>query len=174
MKTVFAKSVPGRTGVIPQKPQKSAADMLPAGLLRKNRPALPEMSELDVVRHYSLLSKRNFSVDTNFYPLGSCTMKYNPKFSEAASGLPGFAHTHPLLAQVDGGEALAAGCLEAVWDCEQLLQEVNARLFRLCVHDAYLIPACCADGCARGAASLLIQQELDRFLSDRGDPEPDA
>lgn len=57
---------------------------------------------------------------------------------------------------------------------EQLLQEVNARLFRLCVHDAYLIPACCADGCARGAASLLIQQELDKFLSDRGDPEPDA
>ena len=125
MKTVFAKSVPGRTGVIPQKPQKSAADMLPAGLLRKKRPALPEMSELDVVRHYSLLSKRNFSVDTNFYPLGSCTMKYNPKFSEAASNLPGFAHTHPLLAQVDGGEALAAGCLEAVWECEQLLQEVT-------------------------------------------------
>ena len=57
---------------------------------------------------------------------------------------------------------------------EQLLQEVNARLFRLCVHDAYLIPACCADGCARGAASLLIQQELDKFLSDRGDSEPDA
>jgi glycine dehydrogenase subunit 2 len=99
--------------------------MLPADLLRRKRPALPELSELDVVRHYSLLSHRNFSVDTNFYPLGSCTMKYNPKFCETASALPGFAHTHPLLPQIEGGEPFAAGCLKAVWECERLLREVT-------------------------------------------------
>lgn len=125
MDTVFAKSVPGRTGVIPQKPDKSARDMLPEGLLRTKRPALPELSELDVVRHYSHLSRMNYSVDTNFYPLGSCTMKYNPKFTEYAVTAPGFAHLHPLLPQVDGGEALAQGNLEAIWLTEQLLQEVT-------------------------------------------------
>jgi glycine dehydrogenase subunit 2 len=125
VKTVFAKSVPGRTGVLPQAPEKSAADMLPADLLRAAPPALPELSELDVVRHYSLLSQRNFSVDTNCYPLGSCTMKYNPKFCEAAAALPGFTGAHPLLARIEGGEALAAGCLEAIWECEGLLREVT-------------------------------------------------
>ncbi len=125
MKTVFAASVPGRTGVLPPKPEKSAADMLPQGLLRGKRPALPELSELDVVRHFTLLSQKNYSVDTNFYPLGSCTMKYNPKFTEYASSTPGFLNTHPMAAQLEGGEALTQGCLEAVWKTEQLLQEVT-------------------------------------------------
>ncbi|MDL2317114.1 aminomethyl-transferring glycine dehydrogenase subunit GcvPB, partial [Desulfovibrio sp. OttesenSCG-928-A18] len=125
MKTVFAKSVPGRTGVIPEMPARRAQDILPAGLLRAGRPALPELSELDVVRHYSHLSRLNYSVDTNFYPLGSCTMKYNPKFAEVGASLPGFCRPHPLLAQLDGGEALAAGNLEAIWLTEQLLQEVT-------------------------------------------------
>lgn len=125
MQTVFAKSVPGRTGVIPPKADQSAAGMLPHHLLRKTRPALPELSELDVVRHYSNLSRQNYSVDTNFYPLGSCTMKYNPKFTEVGAALPGFARLHPLLAQVEGGESLAAGCLEAIWESERLLCEVT-------------------------------------------------
>lgn len=125
MNTVFAKSVPGRKAVVPAKPAKSAADMLPAELLRQSPPALPELSELDVVRHYSHLSRLNYSVDTNFYPLGSCTMKYNPKFAEVGASLPGFSRLHPLVAQVDGGEALSAGSLEAIWQTEQLLQEVT-------------------------------------------------
>ena len=125
MKTVFAKSVSGRVGVLPHKPEQSAASMLPAGLLRGARPALPELSELDVVRHFSQLSRRNYGVDTNFYPLGSCTMKYNPKFTEAAAAQPGFAHTHPMLPQIDGGEPLAAGCLQVIWETEQLLHEVT-------------------------------------------------
>lgn len=99
--------------------------MLPEGLLRKSRPALPEVSELDVIRHYTSLSRLNYSVDTNFYPLGSCTMKYNPKFAEVGASFPGFLQPHPLLPQVEGGEALAAGCLEAVWETEQLLKEVT-------------------------------------------------
>ncbi|MDL2267624.1 aminomethyl-transferring glycine dehydrogenase subunit GcvPB [Desulfovibrio sp. OttesenSCG-928-G15] len=125
MKTVFAKSIPGRTGVVPPATVKTAAQMLPAALLRKERPKLPELSELDVVRHYSNLSKLNYSVDTNFYPLGSCTMKYNPKFAEVSASLPGFSRLHPLTAQVEGGEALSQGCLEAIWETEQLLQEVT-------------------------------------------------
>ena len=125
MKTIFAESVAGRTAVLPAMPDKRAADMLPAALLRADRPALPEVSELDVVRHYTRLSQMNYSVDTNFYPLGSCTMKYNPKFTETAAAQPGFAHTHPLLPEIEGGGDLAAGCLEAVWRTEQLLQEIT-------------------------------------------------
>ena len=125
MQTVFAASVPGRTGVLPAMPDKRAADMLPGELLRQARPALPELSELDVVRHYSNLSRQNYSVDTNFYPLGSCTMKYNPKFAEVGASLPGFSNLHPLTAQIEGGEPLAAGSLEAIWESERLLQEVT-------------------------------------------------
>lgn len=125
MKTVFAQSVPGRTGVLPPRPAQKAGDMLPANLLRASRPGLPELSELDVVRHYSRLSRRNYGVDTNFYPLGSCTMKYNPKFTEAAAALPGFSRTHPLLAQIGDNAQAAAGCLEALWEAERLLREVT-------------------------------------------------
>lgn len=70
--------------------------MLPEALLRKSAPRLPQCSELDVVRHFTNLSKLNYSVDANFYPLGSCTMKYNPKFTEYVAALPGFArHASP-------------------------------------------------------------------------------
>lgn len=125
MNTIFSQSVPGRTGCVLPKAEKSAADMLPAGLLRTEPPALPEVSELEVVRHFTRLSTLNYSVDANFYPLGSCTMKYNAKFTESAAALPGFVNTHPLLPQLPGGEALSQGCLEAVWLVEQLLQEVT-------------------------------------------------
>lgn len=125
MKTLFSQSVPGRTGVLPAKPQKHVQDMLPANLLRKKRPALPEVSELDVVRHFTRLSQLNFSVDTNFYPLGSCTMKYNPKVTEKIAANPGFAGQHPLVAEIPGGAVLAAGNLEAIWYTEELLKEVT-------------------------------------------------
>ena len=82
MKTIFAKSVPGRCAWEIESEAPKAAQMLPANLLRKAPPRLPECSELDVVRHFTGLSKLNYSVDANFYPLGSCTMKYNPKFTE--------------------------------------------------------------------------------------------
>lgn len=125
MKTVFAQSVKGRTAVVPAKPGKSAADLLPKELLRASAPGLPEMSELDVVRHFTRLSKRNYSVDSNFYPLGSCTMKYNPKFMEHVASLPGFTRLHPLYPQLPGGEALAQGALEAMHMAEELLCEVT-------------------------------------------------
>lgn len=125
MKTVFRQSVPGRTGVIPATLAKRAADMLPAELLRKNAPKLPELSELDVVRHFTRLSRLNYCVDGNFYPLGSCTMKYNPKFTEHVAGLPGFARLHPLFPYLPNGECLVQGALEAMYMAEDMLCEVT-------------------------------------------------
>ena len=116
MKTIFAESVEGRRAAgyaVPvDENAPKAADMLPADLLRKNPPRLPQCSELDVVRHFTGLSKLNYSVDANFYPLGSCTMKYNPKFSEYVCALPGFARLHPLLAQLPRTTIYTQGALQ--------------------------------------------------------------
>jgi len=103
---IFELSVPGRPGVEFPKPDVPEAK-LPASLTRKDLP-LPELSEVDVTRHFIHLSKLNYSVDTGFYPLGSCTMKYNPKCNEEAARLPGFAFTHPLqpIETVQGNLAL--------------------------------------------------------------------
>lgn len=125
MKTVFAKSVPGRSAALPAAPTKKAADMLPASLLRGNPTRLPEMSELDVVRHFTGLSRLNYSVDGNFYPLGSCTMKYNPKYTEYVAALPGFTRLHPLMAQLKGAGQYTQGALEVMWETERLLCEIN-------------------------------------------------
>lgn len=91
--TIYELSSPGRTGVNYPEPdvERSA---LPEGLVRENLP-LPELSELDVVRHFTNISKLNYSIDGGFYPLGSCTMKYNPKINEEIARMPGFAFTHP-------------------------------------------------------------------------------
>ncbi|MBO4317042.1 MAG: aminomethyl-transferring glycine dehydrogenase subunit GcvPB [Mailhella sp.] len=125
MKTLFAKSAAGRKGVLPPMPAQRAAEMLPASLLRAERPALPELSELDVVRHFTGLSHKNFSVDGNFYPLGSCTMKYNPKFMEHAAALPGFTGLHPLTARTKAGSALVQGALAVLFETERMLCAVT-------------------------------------------------
>lgn len=93
-RTIYELSSPGRTGVTFPAPDVPST-ALPDALLRKDLP-LPELAEVDVVRHYVNLSKLNYSVDGGFYPLGSCTMKYNPKINEDVARLPGFAFTHPL------------------------------------------------------------------------------
>ena len=129
MKTIFELSVAGRRGV-----ELPAADVsesalkaaqLPKGLLRAEPAELPEVSEVDAVRHFTNLSRMNFGVDVGFYPLGSCTMKYNPKFTEAASRLPGFASIHPLLPQLPGGAAMAQGGLELLYETDRLLSEIT-------------------------------------------------
>ena len=104
--TIYELSSPGRTGVTFPDPDVPLA-RLPETLLRKDLP-LPELAEVDVVRHYIALSKYNYSVDGGFYPLGSCTMKYNPKINEDTARLPGFAFTHPLqpIETVQGNLAL--------------------------------------------------------------------
>ncbi len=93
--TLFELSSPGRTGVTFPQPDVPRFDLPDESLLRDDLP-LPELAEVDVVRHYTALSRYNYSVDTGFYPLGSCTMKYNPKINEDTCRLPGFLFTHPL------------------------------------------------------------------------------
>ncbi|MDD4621779.1 MAG: aminomethyl-transferring glycine dehydrogenase subunit GcvPB [Kiritimatiellae bacterium] len=125
---IFDKSVPGRRAVtIPRlSPAELEAPLnLPEGLLAEVLPGLPEVSELDVIRHFTALSQQNFSVDTNFYPLGSCTMKYNPRVCEKIAALDGFAGLHPLLPQLCCGGTLTQGALEALWQTERLLCELT-------------------------------------------------
>ncbi|HNY77471.1 MAG: aminomethyl-transferring glycine dehydrogenase subunit GcvPB [Sedimentisphaerales bacterium] len=125
MKLLFEKSVPGRRGVGPGPSDVPTTIHLNGDLLRDRCAALPELSELDVVRHFTELSRRNFGVDTNFYPLGSCTMKYNPKVAERIAGYPGFSHLHPLLPQLRMGDMLAQGALAILYEMDLLLREIT-------------------------------------------------
>ena len=96
-KLIFDLSKDGRQGYsLPVNKWEASVSELPSGLLRGASPALPQVSELDVVRHYTNLSQMNFGVDSGFYPLGSCTMKYNPKINEEIAAMPAFAGLHPL------------------------------------------------------------------------------
>ena len=94
-RTLMARSKPGRTGVALSASDVPPQTMPPSSMLRDDL-ELPEVTEGEVVRYFTYLSQLNFSVDTNFYPLGSCTMKYNPRINEAVAALPGFAMAHPL------------------------------------------------------------------------------
>ncbi len=123
MQLIFEQSVPGRHGTaVPRNDVPRAGD-LPAGLLRQEPAGLPEVSELDVVRHFTALSRRNLAVDTTFYPLGSCTMKYNVKAIEEAAGL--FAAVHPLLAVLPTGERFVQGALGVIHQLSRLLAEIT-------------------------------------------------
>src|ERR1700694_3959886 len=88
-------------------------------MLRKDPAPLRELSEIEIVRHYTHLSQRNFGVDTGFYPLGSCTMKYNPKLNEDMAALPGFARIHPL--QPDN---TVQGAIQLIYELERYLSEI--------------------------------------------------
>ncbi len=124
MSVIFDKSVPGRRGVrLPECDVPKSASV-PESYLRKTPLKLSELSELDVVRHFTELSRRNYGVDTNFYPLGSCTMKYNPKFTEAIANMKGFSSLHPLLPQLRRGGMLTQGALAVLYELEQLLCEI--------------------------------------------------
>jgi glycine dehydrogenase subunit 2 len=125
MKLIFEKSVPGRRGVLPAPSDVPICINIRTDLLRERSAELPELSELDVIRHFTELSRRNFGVDTNFYPLGSCTMKYNPKVNERIAGYPGFAHLHPLLPQLCMGGMLTQGALAILYDMDLLLREIT-------------------------------------------------
>ena len=121
---LFEMSRPGRQGYsLPSNdvPEKSLDELLPKKVQRTKALELPELSEVGVVRHYTELSTRNFGVDTGFYPLGSCTMKYNPKINEEAAALPGFAFMHPCQP-----EETTQGALELLHNFEQGLKELTA------------------------------------------------
>jgi len=117
---IFEKGATGRYASA-QAP-KSVADVtaIPEGLRRKQPANLPEVSELQAVRHFTNLSRKNFSIDTQFYPLGSCTMKYNPRGAHKAASLPGFLSRHPL-----APESHSQGYLSCVYDLQEVLKEVT-------------------------------------------------
>ena len=125
MKLIYEESTPKRRGVIPPKSGIECQTKVPESLRRKEKAPLPEVSELDVVRHYTNLSRLNYSVDTNFYPLGSCTMKYNPKVNEQVARLEGFTTLHPYLSLVPGGPEKVQGALETIYETEQKLCEIT-------------------------------------------------
>ena len=124
---IFARSRPDRRAVRFAQPSEAARaaaasqPQLPESAVRASAPRLPEVSELDLLRHFNRLSHLNHAIDLGFYPLGSCTMKYNPKVNEWAARLPGFADSHPLDPAV-----LSQGSLELMWLLAELLKEISA------------------------------------------------
>ncbi len=119
---IFEMGAPGRRAATLYEmdvPAPPLADLLPQSALRADPAPLPEVSEIEIVRHFTHLSQRNFSVDTGFYPLGSCTMKYNPKINEDMAALPGFARIHPL-----ADPSLTQGAIKLLVDLEAMLAEI--------------------------------------------------
>jgi glycine dehydrogenase subunit 2 len=125
MKLIFEESKKGRRGAkLPSSdvPQKAK---IPSKFRREADADLPSVTEPEAVRHFTNLSKMNFGVDSHFYPLGSCTMKYNPKFTERIAGLAEFTSLHPLMPQLVKGSALTQGALEIIYDLEKALCEIT-------------------------------------------------
>ena len=147
MQLIFEKSVPGRgTEYLPSCDVPEVS--LPEGLGRKAPPKLPELSETDVSRHYTQLCQRVYGVNCGFYPLGSCTMKYNPRIDEEMAALPGFTGVHPL-----APEAATQGCREVLSTAKKLLCEITG------MEDMTFQPAAGAHGEFTGV--LLIKQYHD-------------
>lgn len=120
---IFEKSRPGASAspfIDIEKAASEAAALLPRGMLRGSRPTLPEVSEPEVIRHYTRLSQLNYGVDGGFYPLGSCTMKYNPKINEDVASLPGFTSAHP-----HQDEHFSKGCLKLMGELARMLGEIS-------------------------------------------------
>jgi glycine dehydrogenase subunit 2 len=120
--TIYERSVPGRrAATVPPAgvPERPLAELIPKHLLRAEGPRLPEVSEPEIVRHYNRISRRNFDLDTGPYPLGSCTMKHNPRLNEKVAALPGHARLHPAQDPMR-----AQGALELMWRLERALSEL--------------------------------------------------
>ena len=125
MDLIFEKSRTGSGSFKEWKNDVPIKAKIPEKYARKTELRVPELSESEVVRHYTNLSRMNFSVDTHFYPLGSCTMKYNPKISEKIAKWEEFTNLHPLLPQLRGGGMLTQGALEVIYRLEELLCEIT-------------------------------------------------
>lgn len=123
MELIYEKSRPGARAI-----RLDALDVpqaaLPPELCRKEAAQLPEIAEIDVIRHFTNLSRRNFGVDSHFYPLGSCTMKYNPKLAEAVAADPAFNTLHPHLASTEAYWPSCQGALQIIWETESVLAEI--------------------------------------------------
>ncbi len=131
MKLIYEKSVSGRRAVSAfgsagrDVKTSSVKKQIPDQFLREKPAELPEVPEISVVRHFTNLSRQNFCIDTHFYPLGSCTMKYNPRACEAVAGLPGFIHLHPLWPQLRHGGQLMQGALKLLYETDRMLSELT-------------------------------------------------
>ena len=153
MKLIYEQSRPGRrASSLPQYDLPSVD--VPAELRREHAPRLPELSEPELVRHFTALSTRNFGIDTGFYPLGSCTMKHNPRVNERVVMLPGFKDLHP-----HQEEESAQGALELMWRLQEILQEVSG------LHACSLQPAAGSQGELTG---LMLMRA---YFQDRGEGE---
>jgi glycine dehydrogenase subunit 2 len=117
---IFELSKPGRRNPSQAPESRGDAGAIPQGLLRVRPPLLPEVSELDAVRHYTALSQKNFSIDTHFYPLGSCTMKYNPRACNELAMLPAFLARHP-----DAPDDTGQGFLACLFELQEMLEDVT-------------------------------------------------
>src|SRR5690242_12622797 len=135
---LFETSRPGRrTAILPRcdVPERPIDTLIPSKHRAQAAPPLPELGELDVVRHYTNLSTSNMNIDANFYPLGSCTMKYNPKRNERLAALPGLAALHPYQE-----EGTLQGMLQLLYEMQQSLAEIAG------LHAVSLQPAAGAQG----------------------------
>ena len=151
-KLLFERNSAGRSAVSWPAEEAEGGAGIPARLLRDDIAGFPELGELDVVRHFTQISQRNFGIESQFYPLGSCTMKYNPKVNEVVARLPGFAQIHPLAA----AESLQ-GALALLYDLEKMLAEISGMDY-VCLQ-----PSAGAQGELTGL--MLIRA----CLADRGD-----
>jgi glycine dehydrogenase subunit 2 len=140
---IFEHSQPGRRNPSQAPLAKAAVRDIPANLLRSKRPLLPEVSEMQTVRHYTRLSQKNFSIDTQFYPLGSCTMKYNPRACNSLAMLPQFLGRHPAAPASTG-----QGFLGCMYELQEMLKEVTG------MKAVSLTPAAGAQGEFAGVAMI--------------------
>jgi glycine dehydrogenase subunit 2 len=153
VKLIYEKSQEGRRGLAVPRPDLPVPE-IPSELARSSPPRLPELAEPEVLRHFTALSTRNFGIDTGFYPLGSCTMKYNPRINERVVGLPGFARLHPL-----ADDDAAQGALELEWRLQEILLELTG------LDAVSLQPAAGSQGELTG---LML---FHAYFADRGEDE---
>jgi glycine dehydrogenase subunit 2 len=153
MKLVYEKSRPGRRASSLPRPDLPAGDV-PEELRRTDAPRLPELSEPELVRHFTALADRTFGVDTGFYPLGSCTMKHNPRVNERVVNLPGFRDLHP-----HQEEEASQGALELMWRLQEILAEIAG------------LPAVSLQPAAGSQGELTGLMLMRAYFADRGEAE---
>ncbi len=153
---IFELSKPGRRAArfpAPDVPVAALDTLLPAAALAQSPPALPELAEPEIIRHFTNLSTQNMSVDTHFYPLGSCTMKYNPKRNERLASLPGFLDLHPYQ-----NESTLQGMLELLFELQQMLAEIAG------------LPAVSLQPAAGAQGEMTALLVAAAYFRDRGEP----
>jgi glycine dehydrogenase subunit 2 len=160
---IHEQSRPGRRATAQAPLTHEDVSDLPERMRRKERAALPEVSELQAVRHYTRLSQRNFAIDTHFYPLGSCTMKYNPRACNSLASLPGFLSRHPL-----APPSHSQGIMACLYELQDILREVTG------MHAVSLAPAAGAQGEFAGVAMIRAYHDARGDTARREILVPDA